>query len=689
VLSSLVLTLVAASSPGLLPVPFVPQQKDTCAAAALSMVMAYHGREVPQDAIAAALVEKDLRGIRGSRLADFARERGMVALVFAGDLALLREHLGKGRPLVLSIAAGRGRYHDVVAIGVDDAAHALVVHDPAEGPARAIAFAALEKKWRATGHWTLLVQPAGGGEGRGTDLARDPAPEAAASSEPAERRADTAPPADAYDALVAAAVEAARAGDRAKAARLLDEAVAKEPRRPEAWTERGGVRFLDGRYADAAGDLRRALAIREDAYARDLLAAALQLDGRELEALSEWNALGKPELAAVEISGLARTRDEVARREIGLDRGDVVTPEAVRAARRRLEETGAFERVTLRTAPGGDGTATLSVALAERHGLGRPLDLAVTTGVNLAWQRLRLRFSNIGGTGLAVGGSLRWQENRPEATLQLQAPRPFGVPATLRLTGLRGEQAYLAGAGLDMRRRGVDATLRHVLDGDVVASLGVRARDRSFSRPDPAAPEGLVLGFEAGIEARLVDTRRQKLSTSARLFGAPCALGSDVAFGQADAELRYEAVLSRPEGRSVERTVIAARVRGGWGSDGLPIDEMYAPGISPESDLPLRAHPLTRGGALGANAMGRSVALANLELRQRIVHRPAFDVSVVAFTDAAHVGRAIDTGQRAAYVDAGVGLRIALLAGPTLRVDQAWGLLDGRRALFIGLGQTF
>jgi hypothetical protein len=198
-----------------------------------------------------------------------------------------------------------------------------------------------------------------------------------------------------------------------------------------------------------------------------------------------------------------------------------------------------------------------------------------------------------------------------------------------------------------------------------------------------------VVGLEAGLEARLLDTRRQRLTTALRLFGAAHAVGSDVAFVQADAEARYEAVLSRPEGRSVERTVIAARGRGGWGSDGLPIDEMYAPGISPESDLPLRAHPLTRGGALGANAMGRQVALANLELRQRVVHRPAFDVSVALFADAARVGRAIDTGQPAAYADAGVGLRIAFLAGPTLRVDQAWGLLDARRTLFIGLGQAF
>jgi tetratricopeptide (TPR) repeat protein len=694
-----------SAAEGLLPVPFVPQQKDTCAAAALSMVLAYHGRDVPHDAIAAALVEKELRGIRGSRLADFARERGMVAVAFAGDMGLLREHLARGRPLILAIGAGRGRYHDVVAVGIDDERRALIVNDPAEGAGRAIPLTRLAKKWKATGNWTLLVQPA---EARDDAPGRDGAavaaldgrmPERADASRQPDAQAAEAAVAHAatdaageghdYDALVARAIVAAHAGDHAKATSLLDRAIAADEDRPEAWTERGGVRFLDGRYSDAADDLRRALAIREDAYARDLLAAALQLDGRELEALAAWNPLGKPTLEAVEIAGLEHTKDGVARREIELEQGETVTPGAVRAARRRLEETGAFDRVTIRAASGGDGTSTLGVALAERHGLGRPLDLAVTTAVNLAWRRFRVRYSNLGGTGISIGASLRWQENRPEAAVQLQAPRPFGVPAYLRLTAFGGEQAYLVGDGLDMRRHGLDASLRHVVDGRTVLSVGLRARDRTFSRPEPGATPGRVTGLEGGVETRLFESRRHRATAALRLFGATPALGSDLRFGQADAELRYEGVLSRPEGRSVERSVLAARLRAGSGSEGLPIDEMYAPGISPESDLPLRAHPLTRGGAIGANAMGRRILLANVEWRQRLVHRPAFDIGVTVFADGARIGSPTASSVRDSYLDAGVGLRIALLAGPTIRVDHGWGLLDGRRALFIGLGQAF
>jgi len=380
----------------------------------------------------------------------------------------------------------------------------------------------------------------------------------------------------------------------------------------------------------------------------------------------------------------------VARREIGLAEGETLTAARLRAARRRLEETGVFERITLRPQPRGDGTADLEVALAERHGFAHgPVDFLVTTGVNLAWKRLRLRYSDVGGGGVSLGGSVRWQENRPEAAVQLQWPRPAGLPAMFRFAGFRGEQAYDLGSAFDMRRRGIELGLRRVLGGGTVASAGLRLRDRRFSAPREDAPEGLLAGLDAGIEARVVETRRHRLDVNARLFVAGRALGSDVGYRQADAELRYEGVLSRPDDLTVQRSVLAVRARGGWGSDGVPVDEMYAPGISPESDLPLRAHPLTRDGVLGVNPIGRSVLLVNVEWRERLVHRTSWDLGAVAFSDVAGVSRAANGSVSGWLHDAGVGLRFSLLAGPTIRIDHAWGLTDGRRTLFVGLSQAF
>jgi ABC-type bacteriocin/lantibiotic exporter with double-glycine peptidase domain len=142
-----------------LAVPFVPQGKDTCGAAALAMVLRYWGQEASHDEIAGALKQPELRGIAGSELAAFARGRGMTAIAHAGDLDHLRGHVGKGRPLIVAWAMGGGRYHDVVVTGFDERAREVVVHDPARGASRRIGFDAFDERWAKAGRWTLLVVP--------------------------------------------------------------------------------------------------------------------------------------------------------------------------------------------------------------------------------------------------------------------------------------------------------------------------------------------------------------------------------------------------------------------------------------------------------------------------------------------------------------------------------------------------
>jgi len=145
--------LVAAQ----LPVPFVPQHKDTCAAASLAMVMAYWDVPTPHDEIAAALLAPELRGIAGSRLRDFARERGFQAIAYEGDAANLRDYVDKGRPLIVAWKMARDRYHDVVVVGFDE--NGVVVNDPDAGAARSVPRDTFEKRWAGAGHWTLLVLP--------------------------------------------------------------------------------------------------------------------------------------------------------------------------------------------------------------------------------------------------------------------------------------------------------------------------------------------------------------------------------------------------------------------------------------------------------------------------------------------------------------------------------------------------
>jgi hypothetical protein len=257
------------------------------------------------------------------------------------------------------------------------------------------------------------------------------------------------------------------------------------------------------------------------------------------------------------------------------------------------------------------------VALVERHGFfASPLDAGVNLGANLLQERVRLRYSNLGGGGITVGGQYRWEANRPDVTFQVDWPHPLGLGANLRVSAFRGRQLYDLDQPLLRRAQGLDLRLRRVLGSGTVAQLAVRARHRSFSRPDADAPAGDVVGLGLGIERRLLETSRQRVDASAELFHAGRILGSDAPFSRFTVGASWRLLLAPPEATLFERSLLAARVLWGHGGDGMPVDEMFAPGGSPEMELPLRAHPQTRDGALGATPLGRTLALANLEWRR-------------------------------------------------------------------------
>lgn len=497
-------------------------------------------------------------------------------------------------------------------------------------------------------------------------------------------------PADSYESLVARGLTLGRAGRFEDAGHALDAAILRDPSRPEAWSERGGLRFLEKRYDEAARDLEVALRLREDAYTRNLLASALHLAGRSDEALAVWNAVGLPLVGEVRIHGLEHTLDRVARREVAVSSGQVLTVARVRETRLRLSEDTVFEGVTVRPVPLGNGQADLDVSLVERHGFFQgPLDVATNLGANLLNGRIRPRYWNVAGRGVNIGGEYRWEKNRPELSLQIEWPRPLRLGANLTVSASRGRQLYTVSEALQSRYRGFDVRLRRVLGPATVGYLALRSNTRSFSHPDPTAQPGTVLGVEVGLERRLLETHRQRADATLRLFESGRALGSDVAFTRVTAVASYRAFLLPPEGRLLERSVLAARLTWGRGSSGTPIDEMYAPGGSPDMELPLRAHPLFRDGALGASPLGRGLLLTNLEWRRRLLRSALAQAAVVVFYDGAWVSHTPQGGGRHSLHDVGVGLRIALGGTTLLRVDCGHGLSDGANACFLGLNQAF
>ena len=426
----------------------------------------------------------------------------------------------------------------------------------------------------------------------------------------------------------------ARPGDRAL-----------EPGRPEAWTERGGVRFLEGRYDEA----RRGPAPVAARCGRTPTRATCS-PPRCTSPVASWKRSPPGTRSASRRS--ARSRSGAWRKTQRPRRPPRDRPRGGRDAHAR----GPAGRAPPAR---GDGRlrADHAPAAAARGRHRRP-----RRGPRRA-PRPRARAGRLPGhhrrrtspgsacacatatsaaAGVSLGGShpLAGEPARDCRCSCSGRDRSACRPASA-LAGFRGR------AGLRARRG-----LRHAPSRDRPGPAARPGRrDRGERRPAAARPR--LLGRAPGRAGRAsspASRRASRRASSRRAATAstrpPASSPPAVRSAPTSATCRPTPSCATrgssrgPRASRVERSVLAVRVRGGWGSDGLPVDEMYAPGVSPESDLPLRAHPLTRGGVLGANPIGRSRRPRSTPSGgSGSLHRASWDLGAVAFSDTAGSGR--------------------------------------------------
>jgi len=165
--------LAAETVPGIwLDVPFVKQEKQGCGAASIAMVMQYWLRQQgkpdavagsPADATAIqrALYSKEGHGIFAADLTSYFEQAGFQTFAFRGEWADLKQHLEKGRPLIVALQpdAGSSAMHYVVVTGLDWENHLVLLNDPAQRKLLKEDRSHFEREWSAAGKWTLLALP--------------------------------------------------------------------------------------------------------------------------------------------------------------------------------------------------------------------------------------------------------------------------------------------------------------------------------------------------------------------------------------------------------------------------------------------------------------------------------------------------------------------------------------------------
>jgi len=642
----------------LLDVPYVPQSEALCGGAAIAMVLRYWGEPAVLAEDFATLVEPGGAGIRADALVEAVRARGWTALPVTGTPAVVQEHLARGRPVVTLLEVSTGAHHYVVLTAWANGG--VILHDPAVAPFRAVGEQAFDAAWAGAGRWAILILP----RGRAPD-ADVPDSSSAGAIAPESLTG--------CDAIVEDAIVRARSGDPLESERRLLSAEALCPESAAPLRGLAGLRFMAEDWAGAARLAEQALARdAQDHYTWRLLAGSRFLLGDEEGALRAWNRISEPRADLSRVNGLARIRYRAVQSQLGLPPGSLLTSRAFARARRRLAEMPASSdgRLSLRPLP--QGIAQVDVALLERPLLfDGPLDAGGTSLRALLEREVTIHVGSPMGHGELWTAGLSWRQERPAGSLTLAAPAPGGHPGIWRVEGSWERQAYRVESGPDgvirEERRRTAISYSDWIDSGLRFEAGT-ALDKWHGR-------GAHLSIEGKMEARLAGDRLTLRAQAAK-------------WTSLEGGARFEAgsVGARLTTRRLER-------RGGWllsggvssATSSAPLALWVGAGTGRGRAPLLRAHPLLDDGVVSGRAFGRTLVHGGLERQEWIWTFKTLRVGLSLFVDGARPWNGLRSVVVPWQIDGGGGIRLAGFGTRSeVRIMAARGFEDGRSAISVG-----
>jgi ABC-type bacteriocin/lantibiotic exporter with double-glycine peptidase domain len=142
-------------------VPFHPQGGSDCGPAALANVLAFWGRPVSMEKIAATIYLPQLRGTLPMDMERFARESGFEAASSVGTLDRLKARVRAGIPVICLVDLGFSLYrrpHYTTVTGFDDVNAVVIMHDGLERN-KLMSYETFDRAWTRAGRWMLDIRP--------------------------------------------------------------------------------------------------------------------------------------------------------------------------------------------------------------------------------------------------------------------------------------------------------------------------------------------------------------------------------------------------------------------------------------------------------------------------------------------------------------------------------------------------
>ena len=645
-----------------LDVQFLHQTEALCGGAAAAMIFRYWGHRHANAQQFESLIDRRAGGIADDVLVDAIRQRRWQAVRLTGTLEVLRAHLAGGQPLMLLIEDRPGRYHYVVAVGMD--ADHVYLHDPAWGPTRRYTTASLLRVWAPSNFWTLLVVPSG----PLSTVAVAPESSSPSTSVTSSQLPDSG---GACALLLTDAVAEIRTRGLAAADEVLGDVRRRCPTASEPISELAGVRFAQLRWREAASLAEEALELDErDHYAWDVLGSSRFVQDDLHGALAAWNRIGKPRLDSVRIEGLTRTRYALAAEALGLDASAVITPASYLFAERRLQQLPNGLSTRLGYRPDADGFATVEVSILERaFGPRSAFDWIAEGARTLGTREVRAALPGHAGQGEVWTASWRWWRGRPRVAGNLAFPTLGALAGVWRIEAAWEAQSFAPAPDRPVireERLGGELSVTDWLTSNLRYDLSVGIDSWGGIRQ--------TVSLGGALERRLLKDRLS-LSASARAW---MPISSSRGFRSTGVHALFR-TSTRVTGvvhlanAGIERVTSAAPL-GVW------------PGADTGRTRLARAHPLRNNGLIDGAMFGRHLAYFSLETRRWFERPTLVRWGVAGFLDAAYASERLEFAVgKPLQVDAGAGLRLKVPGHDgTLRVDFRRGLREARNGLTFG-----
>lgn len=455
----------------------------------------------------------------------------------------------------------------------------------------------------------------------------------------------------------------------------------------ECYLELGGVYFKKREYKKAEQMIKKAIKINsENKYSHDFLGTLYYISGLTSLALHEWNKINKPILSKLSIESDRSTKKKFLIQELRFNPGQIIKPSMIKETKKRLEKIGNIANVSFNLVPYKESHEDFDLLFSfyEEKGFDKNLGFFLISLLrDISLKTLHLDYKNIFDRNINIYTAYRFNSLRKKFHVLLTFPRFSGLPFYTSLaytdkSEIWSLQDFLPDqTRVEERIKTKEFTIRfdYIHDDKISYKHYLKFKIRNVPNHlssnriekdlfSPAVRN--IFSFGGEFNLNLIHNLPKNIFSD---FSLAYALLTQTERDRS----RFIKLLLTLENIKVWRKTLSEEVKGellwrlrlGYSSPEIPLEDKFMLGIGPDIHYYLRAHSSTDEGKLGNSPIVNRFILSNLQYSHHLLKLFPFKIEGGMFIDCANIfGENSLNYENEFIVDLGVFLKIYLFKFP-------------------------